>query len=204
MKSVATTALVFLGIPFFITCKQRTYNQSSLDTDQMVTLCQSDSQERQTSLKNPPSALRVSCQGSCAGDDYSSRRFYISDATVIAGLEFEARYKNGISLRNLYLFDPQGSLSEFTKRVQLGRTEMQNALRYYGLDETQVLEVTVPANQRILLLPGTRASLTSAGRLDGGTLDCRGQPIDGSQMKSEFRHQNLNQVKRSATLKSPE
>lgn len=184
-------------------CKQRTYNQASFQSEQIVTLCKTESLGLTPSGQRGQANLRVSCIGSCEGDDYSTRRFYIGDSTVVGGIEFEAKFKSGVRLRNLFIYDSQLPVSELLKRIRVGSEESQVALVSYGLDETQVEELVIPNEQRILLFPGTRASLSQAGLRDGGTLDCRSQPIDGSQLKSEFKQQNLDQIRRAATVQRP-
>ena len=196
---IATVALIAISS----SCKQRNYNQASYSSDQVITLCKAESAGVIPSGQRGKANQRISCMGSCEGDDYSSRRFYISDSTVVAGIEFEAKYKSGVSLRNLFVFDSQLPIAELTKQIQLENTETQRAIASYGLDTTQIDEIVIPSEHRILLFPGTRASLSQAGLLDGGSLDCRGQPIDGSQLKSEFKQQNLNQIKRAATVQRP-
>lgn len=192
---IAASALGVLAVA----CKQRNYNQASRTSETVVTHCRLEPVGMIPSHQKGRASVRVSCQGFCEGDDYSSRRFYISDSTVVAGIEFEAKYKSGVRLRELFIFDSSLPVTELMKKVQLGTSETRQALSHYGLDEAQISELGIPNDQRILLFPGTRASLSQAGLLDGGTLDCRGQPIDGSQLKEEFRRQNLNQVRRAAT-----
>lgn len=183
-----------------IACKQRNYNQASHRSETVVTHCRQEPSALTPSHQRGRANIRVSCQGFCEGDDYSSRRFYISNTTVAAGIEFEAKYKSGVRLRELFIFDSTLPVTELMKKVQLGTIETKQALSHYGLDETQISELSIPDDQLILLFPGTRASLSQAGLLDGGTLDCRGQPIEGSQLKEEFRQRNLNQIRRAATF----
>lgn len=203
MKFLLKIAPVFILLAVVESCKPRDYNQASYSSEQVVTLCKTETTGIILGNQRGKANMRVSCAGSCEGDDYSSRRFFVSDSTVVAGIEFEAKYKSGVSLRNLFIFDSQLPVEELLKTVKVGSNETQGALLSYGLDESQIEEIVIPNEQRVLLYPGTRASLSQVGLLDGGSLDCRGQPIEGSQIKSEFKQQNLNQIRRAATLQRP-
>lgn len=203
MKTLVNFILMLPLVALSPACKQRSFNQMSEGTEQIVTLCKREPLPSNSIDKQSQASVRISCLGSCEGDDYSTRKFYIGDSTMVAGVEFEAKYKSGVRLRDLFIFNSQLPVAELLKKIQTGTDETKTALMTYGLDESQIEEIIVPNEQRVLLFPGTRASLTRAGLLDGGTLDCRGQPIDGSQNKNEFKQQNLNQIRRAATLQGP-
>lgn len=144
--------------------------------------------------------IRVSCTGQCDGIDYRSRKFYILNEENVAAIEFAATLKNGKEIRDLYIFSPSGNINNSLGNISLENFDVLKSLSQYGFDPNILRSVTFPADGKILLYTGTKASLSQAGLLDGGTLDCGGHPIDGSVELDSFKFENLNETKRSAAL----
>lgn len=185
-------------------CKPRAFNQSRMNdlavpSDTAVTVCQLVSPSFDTASSDAKAAFRVSCTGQCNGTDYRGKKFYVLNEEKVAGLEFAVTTSAGVELRNLYVFSPTDTLLTAVKGVTLDAADVQRSLAPYGLDPANITNIAVPVDAKILLLPGTRASLSVAGLLDGGTLDCGGQPVEGAVDMEQFKTQNSNDVRNSLT-----
>ncbi|MBM3381188.1 MAG: hypothetical protein FJY29_01980 [Betaproteobacteria bacterium] len=187
----------------FFACKPRSYNQAK--TKELVsgeegqaTLCAMISPGVDGANPSSKSGLRVACPGQCNGVDYRNRKFYILNEETVAGYEYAITLNTGHELRNLFVIEPTTGLLSALKQISLENQSIQKSLQQYGFDAANVTNIGVPADGKLLLLPGTKASLSQAGLLDGGTLDCGGQPIEGSVGIEEFKSQNLDDVKKSA------
>lgn len=207
MKNRVTIAIAMLPIfSIFFACKQRVYNQSktkdlSAPADDSVTQCSIVSSQIEDSSGSASASLRVACVGQCNGVDYRNRKFYILNNETFAGLEFSATLNTGNEVRNLFIYEASESLISSIKNISLESAQIQKALQQYGLDPASVTKLSFPADAKILLLPGTKASLSTAGLSDGGTLDCGGQPVEGSIPLEQFKSQNLNDVRNALTTK---
>lgn len=195
--------LVIVGGLF--SCKQRAYNQARTkdladSSDSKVTICTMVTPNFKDASTEAKASVRVSCQGQCNGADYRNRRFYISNDEKIQGLEFSAKLTTGRELRNMYVFSPEHKIIDLLNQQTLENTEFQKALANYGIDPANVSNLTVPQDAKVLLGTGTRASLSSAGLYDGGTLDCGGKPVDGAVDLTTFKDQNLVDVKNTTAL----
>jgi hypothetical protein len=187
----------------FFACKPRSYNQGKTKElvggeESQATLCAMISPGVAGANQGSKAGLRVACPGQCNGVDYRNRKFYILSEETVAGFEYAITLNSGHELRNLFVLEPTLGVLEKLKGLSLENESVQKSLQQYGFDPANVTNITVPADGKLLLLPGTKASLSQAGLLDGGTLDCGGQPIDGSVDLQEFSRQNLDEVKRSA------
>ncbi|MFZ9521371.1 MAG: hypothetical protein ACO3A4_12935 [Silvanigrellaceae bacterium] len=183
-------------------CKQRGYNQSKTKDlvgggDSMVTLCSMVSPFFQEAPGDVKAGVRVSCQGQCNGADYRTRKFYVANEEKVLGMEFSAKLTSGKEIRNLFVFAPESGLMSSLTSLKLESTEIQKSLADYSLDPANVANLAIPADGKILLATGTKASLSNAGLQDGGTLDCGGQPVDGAVELEQFKEQNLKDVKNS-------
>lgn len=199
--AIGTTLLMFIGGGLF-SCKQRGYNQAKTkdlveSTDSMVTICTMVSPNFKEASSDAKASVRVSCQGQCNGADYRNRRFYVSNDEKIQGLEFSVKLTSGKEIRNLFVFTPESKLFDLLNQLNLENAEIQKALSSYGLDPAGVSNLSILQDSRLLLSTGTRASLSTAGLYDGGTLDCGGKPIDGAVDLTTFKEQNLIDVKNS-------
>jgi hypothetical protein len=193
-----------IGIP--MACKPRAYNQSRfkdliMSQENLVTLCTMVAPRYDSSSGENKASVRVACSGQCNGVDYRTRRFYVLNEEKVAGIEFSATLSNGSELRDLYLFSPTNTLLASLKALNLENPDVQKSLQSYGLDPVQVTQLALPADGRVLLNPGTKASLSQAGLLAGGTLDCGGQPIEGSIELDGFKEQNMNDIKKTTAVK---
>ncbi|MEN9809036.1 MAG: hypothetical protein RLZZ488_603 [Pseudomonadota bacterium] len=190
-------------IPLLGSCKQRAYNQSKTKDlvvagDAMVTVCTLVGPPFQEASPDSKASVRVSCQGKCNGADYRGRKFYVGNDEKVKGIEFSASLSGGKELRGLFIVDPENTLLTSLTSVRADHPEIQKSLAQYAIDPATVSAVSIPADARLLLMTGTRASLSSAGLNDGGTLDCGGQPIEGAIDLEQFKEQNLNEVRNSA------
>lgn len=184
-------------------CKQRAYNQSKTKDlvaggDSMVTVCALVGPSFQEASPDAKASVRVACQGKCNGADYRGRKFYVSNDEKIKGIEFSASLSGGKELRGLFIVDPENTLLTALTSLRPDLPEVQKSLSQYSIDSATVSAVSIPADARLLLMTGTRASLSNAGLNDGGTLDCGGQPVDGAIDLEQFKEQNLNEVRNSA------
>jgi hypothetical protein len=198
---LATTLVVFGGS--FFACKPRSYNQGK--TKELVggeegqaTLCAMIPPGVEGANPSSKSGLRVACPGQCNGVDYRNRKFYILNEETIAGFEYSIALNTGHELRNLFIIETTNGVFNALQQLSLENENVQKSLQQYGFETANVTKINIPADGKLLLLPGTKASLSQAGLLDGGTLDCGGQTIEGSVEIEEFKRQSLDEVKRSA------
>ncbi len=186
-------------------CKQRAYNQSRTKdliggNESSAGLCVMASPNFKDAAGDAKASVRVSCQGQCNGADYRNRKFYVLNEEKTLGIEFAIKLTNQKEMRNLFVFAPENGLLQTLNSVTLENPEVQNALANYSLDPSNIAALSIPADAKILLSTGTKASLSTAGLMDGGTLDCGGQPIDGAVDLVQFKEQNLKDVKNAAAL----
>jgi hypothetical protein len=204
-KTVNVLMSVSVAGLILISCKARQYNQSKTKDlvggdDSSATLCLMVSPNFADAPADAKASLRVACQGQCNGADYRSRKFYVLNEEKVHAYEFSVKLSNEKEMRNLFVYSPQNGIVPSLKSTSLENTEIQKALSEYGLDPANVTGLTIPSDAKILMATGTKASLSSAGLMDGGTLDCGGKPIDGSMDLGQFKEQNLNDVKKAATV----
>lgn len=195
--NIGLFGLLFLG---FSACKQRGYNQSKTkdlvgSSDANATICIMVSPSFQETSPDVKARVRVACQGQCNGADYRNRKFYVLNDEQIQAYELSVKLTSGKEIRNLFAFSPESNLISTLESIKLENPEIQKALAAYGLDPANIANLTLPKDGKILLATGTRASLSTAGLSDGGTLDCGGQPVDGSVDLNQFKEQSLNDVK---------
>lgn len=203
----AMKTFIFAGImaafcSFHIACRPRSYNQSKtkdllVSPDRASALCGMVPPSFESAGSESKARVRVACLGQCNGIDYRNRKFYLLNDDVVAGFEFMVTLNTGREIRNLFVFEPSVGIGAALNDMGLENETVQKSLQQYGLDSASVTALTVPADGKILLLTGTKASLSQAGLLDGGTLDCGGQPIEGSVDLAEFKSQNLIDVRNS-------
>jgi hypothetical protein len=202
-------SFIFAGImaavcSFQVACKPRSYNQSKTKDllgapDGASTLCGMVPPSFESAGTESKARVRVACPGQCNGVDYRNRKFYLLNEDIVAGFEFMVTLNTGREIRNLFVFEPSVGIGSALKDLSLENETVQKSLQQYGIDSASITALTVPADGKILLLSGTKASLSQAGLLDGGSLDCGGQPIEGSVDLTEFKNQNLLDVRNSTT-----
>ncbi|MEY4066235.1 MAG: hypothetical protein RIR26_2443 [Pseudomonadota bacterium] len=185
-------------------CKPREFNQSRTKdltgaAGDMITLCQLVAPSFETASGDAKAAFRVSCTGQCNGADYRGRKFYILNEEKVAGIEFSVATNAGNEVRNLYIYSPSENIMSTVKGLALDSPDVQRSLLQYGLDPAVITSLSLPADAKVLLLTGTQASLSNSGLLDGGTLDCGGQPVEGSVDMEQFKSQNLDDVRNAMT-----
>lgn len=195
--SIGLFGVLVLG---FSACKQRAYNQSKTkdligSSDASATICVMVTPSFQESAADAKARVRVACQGQCNGADYRNRKFYLLNEEKIQAYELAVKLTSGKEIRNLFVFSPESNLISSLESTKLENQEIQKALSAYGLDPANISNLTVPKDAKLLLNTGTRASLSTAGLADGGTLDCGGQPVDGAVDLNQFKEQSLNDVK---------
>jgi len=186
-------------------CKQRAYNQSRTKdliggNETSAGLCVMASPNFKDVAGDAKASVRVACQGQCNGADYRNRKFYVLNDEKTLGVEFAIKLTSQKEIRNLYIFAPENGLLQTLNSVTLENPEVQRALANYSLDPANIATMSIPVDGKILLSTGTKASLSTAGLMDGGTLDCGGQPIDGAVDLVQFKEQNLTDVKNATAL----
>ena len=203
MKISLAPALIFLASFGLASCKVRQYNQSKTKDltggdDAVAALCVTVSPNFADATADAKASLRVACQGQCNGADYRNRKFFVLNEEKVHGYEFAVKLTNQKEMRNLFVYAPQNGIVPSLKATTLENTEIQKALSEYGLDPANVSALSIPSDAKILMTTGSKASLSTAGLLDGGTLDCGGKPVDGSLDLGQFKEQNLKDVKNAA------
>jgi hypothetical protein len=182
-------------------CAQRTYNQAktkdltTVSEQTKVTICKTVEPSYQLAGTDAKASVRVACDGQCRADDYRLRKFYLSNEEKVQGFEYSVTLSNGKEIRNLFVFNPENGLMKALLSSKIDNPDIQKSLNFYGLEPSSVTNVTIPNDGKLLLNSGTKASLSTAGLFDGGTLDCGGQPISGSIELSQFKDENLRDVK---------
>jgi hypothetical protein len=205
IKILSAAAGICVATIILPSCKMRQYNQSKTKDlvggdDTAATLCLVAAPNYAEASADAKASLRVACQGQCNGADYRNRKFYVTNEEKVHGYEFAVKLSGEREMRNLFIFSPENGIVQSLKATTLENVEVQKALANYGLDPANVMAISIPSDAKILMTTGSKASLSTAGLLDGGTLDCGGKPIDGSVDLLQFKEQNLKDVKNAATL----